>query len=216
MCFAGLPVMAENLAHLPMFPLGSVVFPFTAIPLRVFEVRYQDLLDSVLDGDRRFGTVLIERGFEVGGGDARFGVGTLVELVGVQDMDQGHRAIVVAGLERIRVKGWLEEESYPVASVDLLAQGHAPAQSDIDRLSASLHRVLALASEMGADVLATADLEVSENPLAAAYQLVALAPLTPLDDQRLLEIDDPVAMVDTACELLREQATTLTAQLGSA
>jgi uncharacterized protein len=38
----------------------------------VFEPRYQALLDLVLAGDRRFGIVLIERGFEVGGGDHRF------------------------------------------------------------------------------------------------------------------------------------------------
>ena len=45
-----------------MFPLGSVVYPFTAIPIRVFEPRYQALLDRVLDDDRSFGMVLIERG----------------------------------------------------------------------------------------------------------------------------------------------------------
>ena len=47
---------------LAMFPLGSVVFPFTAVPLRVFEPRYQHLLDDVLNGDRTFGSVLIEKG----------------------------------------------------------------------------------------------------------------------------------------------------------
>ncbi len=61
--------------RLPMFPLGTVVFPYTAVPLRVFEPRYQHLLDDVLGGDRSFGSVLIERGSEVGGGDARFEVG---------------------------------------------------------------------------------------------------------------------------------------------
>ena len=56
----------------PMFPLGSVLFPHALLPLRIFEPRYQALLDSCLAGDGRFGVVLIERGFEVGGGEDRF------------------------------------------------------------------------------------------------------------------------------------------------
>lgn len=196
-----------------MFPLGAVVFPFTAVPLRVFEPRYQTLLDSVLADDHRFGMVLIERGVEVGGGDVRFGTGTLVEVVGVEDMDDGHRAIMVAGLERLRVVAWLDDDPHPWAEVERVPFADPPPMSEVDRLSALLDRVLALASELGADVLARADLDVADDPLAAAYQLVALAPLTPLDDQHLLEVDDATTMVREACDLLTGHAELLAAQL---
>jgi hypothetical protein len=75
--------------------------------------------------------------------------------------------------------------------------------------------VFTLASELGADVLTGTDLEVSDDPLAAAYQLAAMAPLAELDDQTLLGIDDASEMVERACVMLAEQAETLAAQLGS-
>ena len=64
-----------------MFPLGSVLLPGVVMPLHIFEPRYRALARRCLEGDRRFGVVLIERGSEVGGGDVRCGVGTRAEVV---------------------------------------------------------------------------------------------------------------------------------------
>ena len=43
------------MAELPMFPLGSVLFPSLVLPLHVFEERYRTLMRRVLDGDHEFG-----------------------------------------------------------------------------------------------------------------------------------------------------------------
>lgn len=53
---------------IPMFPLGSVLFPHMPLPLRLFEPRYLKMLGDLLEQpDPEFGVVLIERGHEVGG-----------------------------------------------------------------------------------------------------------------------------------------------------
>ena len=65
----------------PMFPLGTVLFPHGVLPLRVFEPRYRAMVTHCLERDARFGVVLIERGSEVGGGDTRFHVGTVAQIV---------------------------------------------------------------------------------------------------------------------------------------
>ena len=70
---------------MPMFPLGTVLFPYAVLPLHVFEPRYRVMTRRCLDGDREFGVVLIERGSEVGGGDVRFGVGTIARIVQVAE-----------------------------------------------------------------------------------------------------------------------------------
>ncbi len=58
------------------FPLGSVLFPYTPLVLRVFEPRYLTMMGRLLDTeDPEFGVVLIERGLEAGGGEPG-GVGT--------------------------------------------------------------------------------------------------------------------------------------------
>ena len=39
---------ALTLSSLPLFPLGAVLFPGGVLPLRIFEVRYLDMLRSSL------------------------------------------------------------------------------------------------------------------------------------------------------------------------
>ncbi len=197
---------------LPMFPLGNVVFPFTAIPLRVFEDRYQALLDSVLDGDGRFGIVLIERGFEVGGGDERFRTGTMVEVVGVSDLPDGSRAVVVAGLERLRVEDWLPDDPFPRGLVSTWADNDSSTDLSVDLVQSRLVRVLALASELGSNV-AGLDVEVADDLLAASYQLAALTPVTPIDSYRLLETEGPAERLELTYEMLQGQAELFLGQL---
>ena len=73
--------LAWGVATLPMFPLGSVLFPNMPLRLRVFEERYLIMLSEMLKHERgEFGVVLIERGHEVGGGEHRFDVGTTAEI----------------------------------------------------------------------------------------------------------------------------------------
>jgi len=54
----------------PMFPLGAVIFPHQTMALYVFEDRYQTLLNDVA-ATNMFGSCLIARGSEVGGGEER-------------------------------------------------------------------------------------------------------------------------------------------------
>lgn len=202
-----------SLDRLPMFPLGSVVFPFTAVPLRVFEPRYLTLLDRVLAGDQRFGTVLIERGFEVGGGDNRFQIGTLVEVVGHSGTETGEQAIVVAGIERIGITEWHPDDPYPIAAIELLPDTPVDLDAiDMGPAVRELERVMALASELGADTGAI-DLGISPDPLVGSYQLSALAPLAAMDSYALLRAPDPATRLEMARRLLSEQAEVLLAQL---
>jgi Lon protease-like protein len=131
----------------------------------------------------------------------------------VHDMEAGHRAVALAGVGRLAVDRWLDDDPHPWADATTLAFGEPPEEGKVDRLSALLDRVLVLASELGADVMSRADLAVADDPLTAAYQLAALAPLTPLDHYELIAEDDPSLMVDLACTMLTEQAALLEARL---
>ncbi|MCH2412496.1 MAG: hypothetical protein MK189_05940, partial [Acidimicrobiales bacterium] len=64
-----------------VFPLGTVLLPTAFLPLHVFEPRYRTMLADLLEGSRRFGGGLIERGSEVGGGEGRTEVGTMARIV---------------------------------------------------------------------------------------------------------------------------------------
>ena len=197
-----------------MFPLGTVVFPYSAVPLRVFEPRYLTLLERVSAGDGVFGTVLIERGFEVGGGDTRFPIGTTLEIVGETDLPEGQKAIVVAGLERIRIVEWLEDDPHPWAMVETIEDTTETfdVSDRIDQASARLERVMALASELGADT-SEVDLTVADDPVAASYQLAALSPVVSLDSYELLAASSVDERLDATIRLLDDRIEVIRAEL---
>ncbi|HEX5722010.1 MAG TPA: LON peptidase substrate-binding domain-containing protein [Acidimicrobiia bacterium] len=195
--------------RLPMFPLNSVVFPSTAVPLRVFETRYQRLLDRVMRADGQFGIVLIERGHEVGGDDVRFDVGSRVKVVAMSPIGTSNdRAIVVVGMNRIRVQEWLPDDPHPEADVEELTEEVCDSSQELEEALISLRTVLALASEIGANVAAL-KLDFAEDPIAASFQLSSLSPLAAIDQQKLLEAPDSRTRLTVAKQMLDEQADLL-------
>ncbi len=190
-----------------MFPLGSVLFPHMPLRLRVFEERYLIMLTELVQAeDARFGVVLIERGFEVGGGEHRFGVGTTAEVahVGAED---GIVVLNAQGTERFEVQAWLEDDPYPRAEVRVLPElewdeGLGPLRARTEQL---VRRTLAQASEFAEGVW-PADVELAEEPVAALWQLAAIAPLTSLDQVTLLRATSAENLLLTTAELTRDAA----------
>ncbi len=198
-----------------MFPLGSVLFPSMVLPLHVFEPRYRAMTHACLAGDRRFGVVLIERGSEVGGGDVRFAVGTVAQIVEAAELPDGRFALGTVGVERIRVRMWLEDDPYPRAEVELWPD--PPPSEGLDAVHeqnvALLRRVLAMKAELR-DLAAPATIELSTDLVLAGYQAAAVAPIGPADQQRLLEAESPDARAADLCTLLAEQQELLSFRLG--
>ena len=56
---------ALTLESLPLFPLGTVLFPGGLLPIKVFEQRYIDLAKECIKANRPFGVCLITQGEEV-------------------------------------------------------------------------------------------------------------------------------------------------------
>src|SRR6478736_4318756 len=135
---------------LPMFPLGTVLFPHAVLPLHIFEERYRALVETCLRGDGRFGVVLIERGSEVGGGDTRFDVGTVARIVELGEYPDGRYALVTVGIARLRVHEWLPDDPFPRAEVEVVdeVEGTPDATAARDAVELQLRRTLALASEL--------------------------------------------------------------------
>lgn len=199
---------------MPMFPLGSVLFPRAALPLQVFEPRYMKMVDRVLDGDRRFGVVLITRGSEVGGGDQRASVGTAARIVRVGALDDGRLTLVALGEERIAVVDWLPDDPYPQATVTARQPDGAGPSTEalVDRARRAYRRTLAIASELGGDV-GDPEPELPSDPVEAAWFLCEAAPLEQYDRQRLLEIDDVDRRLEALTEGLDTRADLLRARL---
>ena len=150
---AAVPCRSCEATRLPMFPLGSVLFPHAVLPLHVFEPRYRALTEACLAGDGEFGVVLIERGSEVGGGDTRFSVGTVARIVEAGRLPDGRYLLATVGHPapagaRVAARG----ARIPRAEVELLEE---PGRADARRRAAprrrraAPERVLAMPAELG-------------------------------------------------------------------
>jgi len=170
-----------------MFPLGSVLFPHMPLALRVFEERYIVMLSQILvDEPAEFGVVLIERGQEVGGGEQRFSFGTIAQILQIEAAED-YLALVAQGDRRVEVVEWRPDEPFPSAEVRELdeLEWDDDLQPLRDRAEHEVRRALALASEF-ADMPWAASVEISDDPVQAAWQLAAISPLGPLDQVTLL------------------------------
>jgi hypothetical protein len=187
-----------------MFPLGTVLFPHMGLPLHVFESRYRALTRDCLAGNGEFGVVLIERGAEVGGGDTRFGIGTVALIAEAAELPDGRWVLLATGTRPIRVTCWLPDDPYPVALVEELPDPPIQA-SDMELFelaSRAVRRSLALHTELADQPGVPATVALDEKAEVAAWQLCAIAPVGPVDHQRLLEAPD----VQVRMRLLTEMA----------
>lgn len=196
---------------LPMFPLGTVLFPHLPLALRAFEPRYRALVRDCLAHGREFGVVLIERGFEVGGGDTRFRVGTAAHIAEEAELPDGQWLLGARGRHRFRVHTWLPDDPYPLALVQRLDDPELGPEGEalLAEAERPVRRALALAAELGAEAAYPASVELSEHPEVAAWQLCGIAPLGPLDRQAILEESDPrvrlrrlITLAEDACDVL--------------
>jgi Lon protease-like protein len=202
---------------LPMFPLGSPLLPSMLLPLRLFEPRYLAFARDVMDGDRRFGVVIIERGSEVGGGDVRAGVGCRAEVLEATELADGRWALVCVGIERIRVTSWLDDAPYPRAMVESWPDPDADGPVEgFDALLAQFHAVVSLAGELDPALSPLAGgggLELSDDHALAVYQMAVASPLGSFDRHRVLCASDLATRVGVLAELLDDAAVLLRAQL---
>ena len=195
--------------QLPMFPLGNVVLPGELVTLNVFEPRYRQLVLDCLAADTpEFGVVLIERGSEVGGGDVRTSIGTVTRIVRVMPLGDGRFEMVAAGLRRVSVLEWLDDDPYPRSDVEDWPEADA---TDAEALRRQLEHVLgridealdlaravARGNKQALHAPATPPLQLGDDLARATYQLAGRAPIGPVDRYRVLA----APTLETRVELL--------------
>jgi ATP-dependent Lon protease len=104
------PDLPRTLEALPLFPLpGTVFFPGTLLPLHVFEPRYVQMTEDVLDGDRLMAVVLIQ-GEDARGDPPIYPVAGLGRVVHHEKLPDGRYHILLQGIARVRLVEELDGE----------------------------------------------------------------------------------------------------------
>ncbi len=192
--------------RLPMFPLSTVIFPGAELPLHVFEPRYQALVNDVLSTDNTFGTVLISAGSEVGGGERRVDLGTKLVVTGAVPFPDGRWLLKVKSTERIEVTEWLADAPYPQAMV---LSSPSSMTCDLEPLlfnaKSCVRRLRMLMAELDDGPGCSIDIELSDDIEEACWTICAMAPLSLVDAQHLLEESDPCLRLTRLTEFCMEK-----------
>ena len=103
--------------QLPVMTLrGVVLFPKAMMPLRIFEERYKEMLDEVLNTTRMFG-IVCERE-NVAEDEVHmehpFGVATAGLIRVSKKHDDGTSFVLLQGIRRVKVRGIVQEMPYRI------------------------------------------------------------------------------------------------------
>ena len=199
-----------TLSSLPLFPLGSVLFPGGVLALRVFEVRYLDMVRKCQQAGAPFGVVSLTQGREVrqaGAPDEQFSdVGTLAVIEHIETPQPGLITLLCRGSQRFRItQRSLLPHGLWIADVDHLDQDLAvPVPPDLQKASTALAQVLHTLQQRDPDAA------TSIVPTAAqlddcgwvANRWCELLPV-PLElKQRLMELDNPLVRLELVGDVL--------------
>jgi Lon protease-like protein len=200
---------ALTLQSLPLFPLGAVLFPGGVLQLRIFEVRYLDMISRCHKAGAPFGVVLLTQGSEVrlpGASEAFSSVGTLATI---SDLDKSR-----PGLMMVRANG---AQRFRITSSDQLKHGLWIA--DVERLAADI--AVAVPDDLKVTATALGKLIQSlqergdtpaQMPLQGPWRLndcgwvanrwCELLPLPAQLKQRLMELDNPLVRLELVSDVL--------------
>ncbi len=108
---------------LPLFPLGTVLFPAGLLPLRIFEQRYLEMAKACLRDDLPFGVCRIREGAEVGEPAVPEDVGCLARIVHWDMQQLGLLQVVARGERRFRIlERRVRADGLALASVEMLPE----------------------------------------------------------------------------------------------
>jgi Lon protease-like protein len=205
-----------TLQSLPLFPLSAVLFPQGLLALRVFEVRYLDMVSKCRKTGAPFGVVSLTQGNEVrqaGSGPEAFSqVGTLATILDVEQPQPGLLLLRATGAQRFRITSSDQlKHGLWVADVEGLAPDMAvPIPDDLKPTADALERLIQ-SLQLKAD-------QPGPMPLLPPWKLedcgwvanrwCELLPLPVALKQRLMELDNPLVRLELVSDVLSRTGIT--------
>lgn len=206
-----------TLTSLPLFPLDTVLFPGGVLALRVFEVRYLDMVRKCRHAGAPFGVVGLTVGQEVrraGAPDEQFhDQGTLASIELLETPQPGLITLRCRGAQRFRItrKHHLPHGLWVADVEQLPADAPVPVPDDLRRTATLLAKILHKVHER--------DLDTRPHPQATTGQLqdcgwvanrwCELLPVPLPLKQQLMALDNPLVRLELVDDLLERTGIAL-------
>lgn len=185
--------------EIPLFPLGSVLFPEGVMALKIFEARYMDMAKLALKNAAPFGIALIVEGEEVGTPAAPHAIGTLARITDWDMPQQGVLQVQVRGGERFRILSQAVQKSgLIVGNVEMIA---ADTGSDCPELLPCANFLRKVMMQLG-----RSEEEGRYSDAAwVSFRVTELLPFSATIKQKMLELTDARMRLEILYRFLRQQ-----------
>jgi Lon protease-like protein len=199
---------------LPLFPLGTVLYPGMVLPLHIFEDRYRQLVQDLLalPEPREFGVIAIREGRETGadGVTSLHEIGCIAELREVSEPEDDGFDIVTIGTERFRLGELDRSQPYLRGEVERLPEEDGETGSlSVPAAQASFRTYLdALVEHGGATVLIE---DLPAEPGLLSYVIAAAVIIELPAHQALLAEPDAESRLAAERTLLARETAMLRA-----
>lgn len=184
---------------IPLFPLDAVLFPGGALPLRIFEPRYLDMISDCMKSESGIGVVLIKDGHEAGAAAKVHEFGTISYISYWHKRNDGMLGITLKGEQRFRVLSTeIKANQLTIAEVELLPDFDVREKAyDAEQFETLLKQIIA-------------QLEPPYTTMTKHYddldwvsaRLIELLPLQLKDKQKMLVMSDVYERIDCLHPLL--------------
>jgi Lon protease-like protein len=188
--------------EIPIFPLGTVLFPGGILPLKIFEVRYVEMAKACLKDGSAFGVCLIREGAEVGAPAVPEPVGCLARIAECDVEELGILKVTAQGLERFRiVSSDVNRHGLVVGRIeDLHAEAEVQEAPGLSESAEFLRKVMA---GIGAERFA--EPYRFEDASWVGFRLAEILPLRMDVKQKLLELTDATLRMAILHRFLQQQ-----------
>jgi Lon protease-like protein len=179
--------------ELPLFPLNTVLFPGGLLPLRIFELRYVDMVGRCMREGGSFGVVLSRSGAEVGEVGATAELGTSARIIDFNRLPDGLLGVTCQGEHKFRV---LQRSQRPdglyVGEVEYIAaEPRMELPPKFQTLADLLRKVLSALGEPYASMPCD-----YADASWVGCRLAEVLPLSPTDKLDLLALEEPLTRLE--------------------
>jgi len=204
---------------LPLFPLGTVLYPGLVLPLNIFEERYRQLVRDLLavPEPRQFGVIAIREGRETGvdGVSALYEIGCIAAVREVTELPDGRYELITVGTDRFKLSALDHSKPYLVGDIELLDEpvgDESETKFAVARVQRGFRGYLDVLAARGSATISVP--ELPDEPILLSYLVAATVIIDLPERQRLLAQPDALQRL-TAERALLAKETAILRSLGS-
>ncbi|WP_322805501.1 LON peptidase substrate-binding domain-containing protein [Thermanaerothrix sp.] len=199
--------------YLPIFPLHTVLFPGTPLPLHIFEPRYRRMMNEVIRTNGLFGVVLIKRGIEAMGPlPEPHRIGCSATIANIEHLPDGRMNLLAIGEERFRILELDQSGPFLRAWVEMMPM-EEPQTLGVSRGARSLMPWISAYWETlkraTGERMELEPLALPSDPLPLLYLAASLLHIPLIEKQELLESESSAHFLKKVMRLYRREVVLL-------